>query len=76
MLVARVISLVQGRAGVRREVVAALAEALNQGIRWCGSLPKRFLPVRMIFLGGDCGAYVFDDDPPSFRSTHTHARQA
>jgi histidine ammonia-lyase len=35
VLVARVISLVQGRAGVRREVVAALAEALNQGACVC-----------------------------------------
>lgn len=31
VLVARVVSLVQGRAGVRREVVAALAAALNAG---------------------------------------------
>lgn len=32
VLVARVVSLVQGRAGVRREAVVCLAEALNQGM--------------------------------------------
>ena len=35
VLVARVVSLVQGRASVRREAVAALAEALNLGGLMC-----------------------------------------